>query len=155
LKNRASTASLGPFIEFTVNGVGVGSVITDRDKSVTLAVEVQAAPWIPVDTVEIVSNGEVARCFSVVEVDPKQRLRFAREIILKPDRDAWYLVIASSERPWQKPFTRFSSFSFTNPIFWTLTGTATSIHPMAATLTSRTDTKQPPPDEHFHSSSRA
>jgi hypothetical protein len=117
LKRRASTASLGPFVELTVNGAPVGSIITRRDRSVSLNVKVQAAPWIPVDVVEIVSNGNVIETFHVRDVDLKQRVRFDKEIIVKPARDAWYLVIASSNRPWHKPFARFSSFSFTNPIF--------------------------------------
>ncbi|MEX2264822.1 MAG: CehA/McbA family metallohydrolase [Bryobacteraceae bacterium] len=117
LKNRASTASLGPFIEFTANGARVGSIITDLDRSVNLSVKVQAAPWIPVDKIEIVSNGKVIDTFPVTDVNPKERVRFAKEVIRKPTSDAWYLVLATSERPWQKPFEKFSSFSFTNPIF--------------------------------------
>jgi len=78
---------------------------------------VQAAPWIPVDNIEIVSNGKVIKTFSVEDVDPKERVRFAKDIIVQPTADAWYLVIATSERRWEKPFENFSSFSFTNPIF--------------------------------------
>ena len=122
LKNRASTASFGPFVEFKANGAQVGSIITDRDGTVSLSVEVQAAPWIPVDKIEIVSNGKVIETFSVEDVDPKERVRFAKEIIVQPTTDAWYLVIATSERRWQKPFENFSSFSFTNPIFVDIDG---------------------------------
>ena len=122
LKNRASTASFGPYVRFTANGAPVGSMIGDRDGAVSLNVEVQSAPWIPVDRVEIVSNGEVVETFSVEAGDPNQALRFAQEITVKPARDAWYLVIATSERRWEKPFSHFSSFSFTNPIFVDLDG---------------------------------
>ena len=122
LKNRASTASFGPYVRFTANGAPVGSMIRDRDGAVTLGIEVQAAPWIPVGQVEIVSNGEVVETFSIDEGDSEQALRFVREVTVKPSRDAWYLVIATSERRWEKPFSHFSSFSFTNPVFVDLDG---------------------------------
>ena len=122
LKNRASTASFGPFVEFKANGAPVGSIITDRDGTVSLSVEVQAAPWIPVDNIEIVSNGKVIETFAIEDVDPKERVRFAKDIIVQPTNDAWYLVIATSERRWEKPFENFSSFSFTNPIFVDIDG---------------------------------
>jgi hypothetical protein len=64
-----------------------------------------------------VSNGEVIETFSITAADLKDRVRFAKEITARPAADAWYLVIATSERPWQKPFEKFRSFSFTNPIF--------------------------------------
>ena len=122
LKNRASTASFGPYIQFTANGAPVGSMITDRDGTVSLSVEVQAAPWIPVDRVELVSNGEVVETFDVAGADDQEAVRFAQEITVKPARDAWYLVIATSEGRWEKPFSNFSSFSFTNPVFVDLDG---------------------------------
>jgi hypothetical protein len=117
LKNRASTASFGPFIRFAVNGAPVGSIITDRDGSANLSVEIQSAPWIPVETVEIIRNGEVINTFTVDAAEPEQSLRFEKEVQLGLDQDAWYLVIATSQKRWEQPFENFSSFSFTNPIF--------------------------------------
>jgi hypothetical protein len=122
LKNRASTASFGPFIEFTANGAPVGSIITDRDGTVSLSVEIQAAPWIPVDRIEVISNGKVVESFSTEGVDLGERVRFAKDIPVRPDGDAWYLVIATSERRWEKPFSNYSSFSFTNPVFVDIDG---------------------------------
>ncbi len=116
LKQRASTASCGPFIRFTANdGAQVGSIISADDNSVTLRMNVQAAPWIPVDLVEVVSNGHVLAKFTVkpTAIEP---VRFVRELVDRPTQDAWYLVIVTSNRRWPEPFPNYSSFAFTNPI---------------------------------------
>ncbi|MDA2938248.1 CehA/McbA family metallohydrolase [Acidobacteria bacterium AH-259-A15] len=116
LKSRASTGSFGPFIRITANdGAPVGSIITDTDGSTTLHVSVQAAPWIPVDRVEVVANGEVLQTFSIETLT--EATRFAKDIDLGPARDTWYLVLATSDRSWEPPFSNFSSFAFTNAIF--------------------------------------
>ena len=115
LKRRASTTSLGPFIRMTANdGAPVGSIITDTDGSVTLHVSVQAAPWVPLDRVEIVANGQVLQTYSVEAVAEVTRLD--REVVVEPARDTWYLVLATSDHRWEPPFSQFSSFAFTNPI---------------------------------------
>jgi hypothetical protein len=122
LKQRASTASCGPFIRFTANdGAQVGSIISDDDNAVTLRLHVEAAPWIPVDLVEVIANGKVIAKFTI---NPKAvaPVRFVRELLDRPTQDTWYLVIVTSDRRWPEPFTNFSSFSFTNPILVDVNG---------------------------------
>ena len=115
LKRRASTTSLGPFIRFTANdGAPAGSIITDTDGSVTFRVSVQAAPWVPLDRVEIVANGQVLHMYSVEAVSEVTRLD--QDVVVEPARDTWYLVLATSDHRWEPPFSKFSSFAFTNPI---------------------------------------
>ena len=80
-----------------------------------LHAEVQAAAWIPVDTVEVIANGRVLE--SHATRDATGRIRFGQDIIVNPVQDTWYLLLASSERSWAPPFSNFRSFSFTNPIF--------------------------------------
>ena len=116
LRRRASSSSCGPFVRFTADdGVPVGSVVTAADRPVTLHISVEAPPWIPVDRVEVVSNGAVLHDFAVG--DRTTQVRFQKDVAVRPARDAWYLVIASSNRGWELPFERYRSFSFTNPIF--------------------------------------
>lgn len=116
LKRRASTTSLGPFIRLTANdGAPVGSIITDTDGSVVLHVKVQAAPWIPVEKVEVVANGQVLKTYSVSATS--EATRFTADIETKPEKDTWYLILVTSNRKWEPPFSNFSSFAFTNPIF--------------------------------------
>ena len=116
LKRGASSASLGPFIRFTIDdGVQMGSTHTARDGSVMLHVNVQRAPWIPLDRVEIVANGKVLRTLSTLEAEEGTRHHW--DIEVKADQDTWILVLATSDRRWETPFSHFSSFAFTNPIW--------------------------------------
>ena len=116
LKKKAVTASLGPFIRFSANdGQVVGSTFSSQGDSVTLHLSVQAVPWIPVDRVEIIANGEVLHIFPVDESSERVRLR--KTIRVQSDQDTWYLVLVTSERPWKAPFTDFRSLAFTNPIW--------------------------------------
>ncbi len=116
LKRGASSASLGPFIRFTIDdGVQMGSTHTARDGSVMLHVNVQRAPWIPLDRVEIVANGKVLKTLSTLEATEDTRHHW--DIEVKADQDTWILVLATSDRPWETPFSHFTSFAFTNPIW--------------------------------------
>lgn len=117
IKRRNVTGSGGPFIRFTGNGEPVGSVVSDLDGNVSLRIEVQAPHWIPVERVEVIRNGELLQTYPVSAPEEDKPWHFAAEMIVKPERDSWYLVLATSDQRWSKPFTQFSSFSFTNPIF--------------------------------------
>lgn len=118
VKRRAVTGSLGPFLHFTGNGSPVGSVITDPDRSVSLRIQLQSAPWVPVETLEVIRNGEVIRTWSVPPPEEREKpWKFDTELVVDCARDSWYLVIASSRTPWEKPFENYRSFSFTNPVF--------------------------------------
>ena len=118
VKRRAVTASGGPFIRFTGNGSPVGSLVTDQDGTVSLSIEVQSPNWIPVERVEVVSNGQVIQSYSVAPSEGEGAVwQFSTELMVQPKADSWYLILASSEKRWSRPFEQFSSFSFTNPIF--------------------------------------
>ena len=118
VKRHAITSSGGPFIRFTGNGAPVGSLVTDRDQSVSLAIEVQSPNWIPLERVEVISNGQLIRSYSVEPPTEDGAVwQFNEELVVQPKTDSWYLVLATSEKRWSQPFGQFSSFSFTNPIF--------------------------------------
>ena len=117
LKRGASTASCGPFIRFSAgDGKPVGSLLAARPEGTTLHIQVQAPPWIPVERVELVANGEVIRTFSLEDGSE------AVNVAVRPEKDTWYLVLVTSDRRWEAPFSEFSSFSFTNPIFLDVDG---------------------------------
>lgn len=118
VKRRAVTGSLGPFLQVTGNGSPVGSVITDLDHSVSLRIQLQSAPWVPVETLEVIRNGEVIKTYTVPPPEEKEKpWQFDTELVVDCAQDSWYLVIASSKTPWEKPFENYRSFSFTNPVF--------------------------------------
>jgi hypothetical protein len=116
LRRREATVSCGPFIRLSADRKwAIGSTLSSRGREVALQIRVDAAPWIPVDKIEIVANGRVLRQF---DVGGETRVtRFSQEVPVRPERDTWYLVMATSDRRWGPAFARYSSFSFTNPIF--------------------------------------
>ena len=122
VKNRAVTSSLGPYIQLTGNGSPVGSVITDLDQSVSLRMEIQSPPWIPVEKLEVIANGKLIKTYSIPSPEKDKAWKFSTELVVECTRDTWYLVIASSQKPWSQPFQNYRSFSFTNPIFVDVNG---------------------------------
>ncbi len=117
IKRRAVTGSLGPFLHFTGNGSPVGSVVTDLDRSVSLRIQLQSTSWAPAEKLEVIRNGEVLKTYSVSPPEEGKPWSFDTELVVDCLQDSWYLVIATSERPWGKPFENYRSFSFTNPVF--------------------------------------
>ena len=116
LRRRAATVSCGPFIRFTADREWqVGSTLSSKGREVTLQIRVDAAPWVPVDRIELIANGRVLQQFDVASATQVSRL--TQELRVRPERDTWYLVLATSDRRWGPAFSRYSSFSFTNPIF--------------------------------------
>lgn len=94
----------------------MGSLVMDRDQSVSLSIEVQSPNWIPLERVEVISNGQLIQSYSVAPPEEEGALwHLSTELVVKSEADSWYLVLASSEKRWSKPFEQFSSF--TNPIF--------------------------------------
>lgn len=46
----------GPFIQFTVNGKGIGQTVSAAGGPLTLSIEVSSPVWVPFDTVEVFAN---------------------------------------------------------------------------------------------------
>ncbi len=118
VKKHAVTSSGGPFIRFTGNGAPVGSLVTAQDATVSLSIQVQSPNWIPLERVEVISNGQLIQSYSVAPPEEQDAVwKFSTQFMVQPEVESWYLILASSEKRWRKPFEQFSSFSFTNPIF--------------------------------------
>ncbi len=87
-----SFSSNGPIVEFKVNGkYSSGNSFTARDGKVDVWIKVQSAPWIAVDEVRIIVNGERKIIFPVKtkkEFIPK----FMEQIGLKLDRDSYIAI---------------------------------------------------------------
>lgn len=114
LRARRVFTTTGPFVEFTVNGVGMGgevalpkrAAVNDADKTgaavaaeatVEARVRVQAATWIDVDRVKVVVNGDVVR---VIEVPPSGGVvRLDETVTLAMPRDAWVCVLVEGDTP--------------------------------------------------------
>jgi hypothetical protein len=89
-------ASYGPFIRFFANGdesLGPGTDVTDTD-DVELYIEVQSPSWFDVDRVEVYENGTLIEAFDI-EVPNVDTVNFGQSLTVRPDKDSWYVVIAT------------------------------------------------------------
>jgi len=92
LKGGRAFVTNGPFVEFTVNGrYTCGDTFTDKSGRVDINVKVRSAPWIAVDEVRIVVNGE-RRFILPVKADERAILKFSDGLSFTVDRDSTIVV---------------------------------------------------------------
>ena len=133
IKSGHATVTIGPIIEFDVEGVHPGDEVQSRADPLRCHVRVRAAPWIDVSAVEVVVNGRVEQTFEVpsrpLELGPElgtieeartRTLRFdaAMDVSVGPD-NGWVMVIARGRRRMDDvlPFMPCMPFAFTNPVY--------------------------------------
>ncbi len=81
----------GPFVEISINGSPMGTLIGNTSGSVPLRVQVQAPAWMTVDTVKLVVNGQVAQ---TIALSPTTGVvaRLDQTYPLTITKDAWISV---------------------------------------------------------------
>lgn len=96
----------GPFLEFSVDGKGMGSTVQSApNKPVKLHIRIQSPSWFDVDRLEIYRNGQLIRVVtgrrdcpagdaSCIRSPNEKTVNYDAEIEDRPARDAWYVVIA-------------------------------------------------------------
>ncbi len=102
----------GPFIRFSIDGKGMGSLISKKTGKVTASITVTAPAWVPVDEVRIYANGKLVKSFDattnpkVVAApgDPTSNQgveRFKATVKLKPlsGKDTYFTVEAGTKLP--------------------------------------------------------
>lgn len=101
----------GPMIRFTLNGAELGSTVAATE--VTLAIEIDRAPWYDVDRIEVYRNGELIHWVSgcppanrrtgdaeeghahpCLPVGEGSTPTYALTLTDRPAEDAWYVVTA-------------------------------------------------------------
>jgi len=95
-----------------------------------LVLTVQAACWVPVDTVEVVANGKTLAKFDLprkvrqaIPMGPGKpsrcnAIRLTKTLRLTPKRDTWYVVVARSRTPLKVLRKKATAvFGFTNPVW--------------------------------------
>lgn len=89
LKKGRSFASNGPLVTFLINDTSPpGSLVTDTDGEVKVSLRVQSAPWVSVDEVRLIVNGERKIVFPV-HTQGASIMKFSEEIILMLKKDAY------------------------------------------------------------------
>jgi hypothetical protein len=109
----------GPFIALEVAGGGPGDLVRTSGGRVQIDVEVRAASWIDVDTVELWVDGELAAEGALSPAHGAGAVRGRLSLRLPLERDAWIVAIVRGDRPMTEvlPYTKLAPFAFTNPVF--------------------------------------
>jgi hypothetical protein len=91
----------GPlFTRFEVNGGMMGDLVAALDGKVRIGVSVEAAPWIPVEEVRVLVNGEVIQRFDDLPgPEARQISRVRTELELAFDRDSFVTLEAGAMLP--------------------------------------------------------
>ncbi len=87
--------TIGPFVEFSVDGKRMGRLVRTYAGAVDVHVRVRAASWIDCDRVKIVVNGEVVQELEVA--DQRYVERFDERISIELDRDSWIAVLVEGD----------------------------------------------------------
>ncbi len=127
IKKGRSFISNGPLVEFTVNDTHVpgNSMIQSQGKA-KISIRVQSAPWISVDEVRLIINGERKIIFPV-KYEEDTLMKFDEEIELQLKKDSYFLVEVQGKRslfPVQQKQAKEDKFkratlpyALTNPVF--------------------------------------
>jgi len=119
LGSRDTTVTSGPFVEMTVDGKGIGSVVEPAGGTVHVTVRVSAPAWVPVERVEVWRDDEVVRTFSV-EGPPKDGVRFEGELDVPLDgTDRTILAWAEADTPLPDvvPYEHALAIGFTGLVY--------------------------------------
>jgi len=141
-RRRDALVTNGPFISVHVDGKGMGEIVNARGKkTVRLSLEVQAAPWVDVRTVEILRAGGRSLPLITVPISTAA-VRLKRSIYVPVDGDDYIIIVARGETTLSPVLAQLPGgpvpmpLALTNPVYiddgdgvWRLRGNSTS-HPV-------------------------
>ncbi|MGQ9802064.1 MAG: CehA/McbA family metallohydrolase [Candidatus Saccharicenans sp.] len=127
LKKGQSFVSNGPLVEFTVNGkYQPGDTVTDRDGKVRARIRVQSTPWIDINEVRVIVNGERKITFPVSTPAIKP-LKFDKKLDIELSADSYLVVEVSGQKSLYpvvqqpartgQPEEAALPYALTNPVF--------------------------------------
>jgi hypothetical protein len=123
LRKGRSFVSNGPVVRFTIDNRHIpGDLLTEKSGQVDVRVRVQAAPWVSVDQVRVIVNGE-RKIILPVKAPGEQILKFQEKIALKLKYDFYVAIeVLGSESLFPVVQSRSKNrgplpYALTNPIF--------------------------------------
>jgi hypothetical protein len=137
IRQGRSFGTNGPLIAaFTANGGRMGDLVAAPGGRVMVELGVAAAPWVPVDEVRLLVNGEVTRRYREPELAPEEVVRVRERFEMVLDADAFVTLEAgvpldTDQRLWAEErggvYSRviapgFVPTAFANPIFLDVDG---------------------------------
>lgn len=112
-------ASTGAFARVSVDGAGLGSVVTDTDGVVDLSVHIEAIPEIDVTHVVVLANCQ--ELLSIPASDPTGIIKHSEVLSLNVDEDAHVVVLAMGTQRLPAGLPQFDATHVprvtTNPIY--------------------------------------
>ncbi|MDP7028604.1 MAG: CehA/McbA family metallohydrolase [Phycisphaerales bacterium] len=97
VRRGAVLATTGPFLTVSADGGGPGDLVSPDGGAFDLTIGVQAAPWIPVDRIRVLADGDELAAFSLAE-DGYTPPMLIGPLRVEASQDSWMTVIAESDR---------------------------------------------------------
>ena len=127
IKKGRSFGTTGPIVDFRVNDKYTsGDSVTSSSGKAEVWIRVQSAPWIAVDEVRLIVNGERKLTFPV-KTAKEEILKFRKQVSLKLEKDSYIIVEVYSKRSLYPIHQRYSKtgliedailpYAITNPVF--------------------------------------
>jgi len=92
MKKGRSFVSNGPVVQFMVNRQYLpGDTFTDKDGTIEIGINIRSAPWVAVDKVRVIVNGE-RKIILPVEASREQILKFQDTISLNLESDSYIAI---------------------------------------------------------------
>jgi hypothetical protein len=141
IKKGHSFASNSPFVELLVNEKYIpGDSCSATGGKVNVHIKIQSAPWVSLDEVKILINGERDITFPV-NASCADIVKFEKDIVLTLDRDATIIAEVSGKKSLYPVVQRTSRdglledavvpYALTNPVFVDVDGDGTFNPPLA------------------------
>jgi hypothetical protein len=109
-------ASSGPLVELTVDGSPTGSLLK-RGKTASARVRAWAASWVPMETIDIYRDREIATSFKVSKTNDGLRFEGQATIEVKYAQTIFAFAHASQPIPFVLPNPRALSVAVTTPVY--------------------------------------
>jgi hypothetical protein len=153
LKKGRSFASNGPLVEFKANDkYRPGDSFTSPGRKVEIWIRVQSAPWVAVDEVRLIVNGERKIIFPV-KTAREEILKFTEQISLKLKKDSYIAVEALGTKSLYPVLQKYSRkgilkdatlpYALTNPVFIDVDGNGKFDPPLPGKIKLRSDIPEP------------
>ena len=153
LRKGRSFASNGPLVEFKVNSKYLsGDSFTSSGGKAEIWIRVQSAPWVAVDEVRLIVNGERKLTFPVKTAKEKI-LKFTKQISLKLKKDSYIAVEVLGKSSLYPVLQQYSKkgllkdatlpYALTNPVFIDVDGNGKFDPPQPGKIKLRSDIPEP------------
>ena len=95
IRRGRSFGTNGPLIEaFSANGGRMGDLVAAPDGVVVVEIAVAAAPWVPVEEVRLLANGDVVRRYGAADLSSDAAVRFRGRVELPLGEDSFLTLEA-------------------------------------------------------------